>query len=102
MDIVEAVMPSIYMSKLSSESLVRYVRFGHLLKRTLYFSPLLESQSEVRVEGKELYILHLDSEVSYGTRASVVVLLIEETDLYISTLTESTAFHVASFSSLGE
>lgn len=59
----------------SRSSYVQYVRFGRLMKIVPDVLPLFESVKEGGEDGKELRILHLDSEMLHGSRESFVIAL---------------------------
>lgn len=64
--------------------------------------PVLESLNEGREKGEDLGIQQLDSDVSHGTRGSLVVLLREAADFYINNRTKPTALHNTSFYQFNE
>lgn len=54
-------------------------------------SPLV-SLKQIRVNGSELMIIHLDREVLYASTACFVVVLVETASFYMSSLTKTAAF----------
>lgn len=101
-DIADDKMSSRYLPELSRSLYIWYMKFGHLMTKNAEMFPMLECLNENLVNGKDLGIRNLNSEVLYASRASFVVLLKEAADFYINNPLKSTVVHATSLCRFGE
>lgn len=101
-NIFQDIIPLLYLPIQSRSSYIRYVRVRSLMAKNADATPLLESRNEGRDSENELEISHLERKMFYATRAGIVVLNIETTDVYIANPIASTVFHAPRFCRLGK